>query len=400
MRWALVLHCALALSLFGCPGGGSSNHGDGGPGDGGPDGGGDVCGVTGEQTGTIYPGGPLYLSASSPDGQYYVGGVSFALSGTTTLTGAPPYTGDTAQLLDLGAVCGLSAITSIPSAGFTSSLDVVMGHGYAAKLPDGTFARIYVSSIDATAGVNVTYQYPSPVCPAGVTIGYGMSTGCQFTLDGVAQHALGMTDATGCVYPMVACSISATVETWGGGGGGAVPCLGTPGSGGGAGGGGGYGKETVTLTPGTFYVVHSGEGGAPIGGGVTGCSSTPAFGGSSGGTSSFGDTAGSLLVSATGGNGGTGGSTSARSAGGTGGSSNAATNAIGGTGGDGLLNTSCGASAMGPGGAGGMGANGGSGATGGCSAPGTASAPSGGGAGGSQGGAPSPGAQGQVIVSW
>lgn len=71
---------------------------------------------------------------------------------------------------------------------------------------------------------------------------------------------------------------SITVEVWGGGGGGASTYNG---GGGGGGGGGGYGKQTVSVVPGTTYNITIGKGGSA---------------GSAGGTTSFGS-----VINATGG---------------------------------------------------------------------------------------------------
>lgn len=134
------------------------------------------------------------------------------------------------------------------------------------------------------------------------------------------------------------------VEVWGGGGGsGHYGCdnacgnntgNGEHGGSGGSGGAGSYGREILSVTPGTSYIVAVGAAGTTPNGSYSACGTA----GGNGGTSSFGN-----LVIATGGQGGQAGrpisvcsgttnATFAGGAGGLGGSSNATVNYTGQTG--------------------------------------------------------------------
>jgi hypothetical protein len=187
------------------------------------------------------------------------------------------------------------------------------------------------------------------------------------------------------------------VEVWGGGGGGGgggnggtyseMTYSGGPGGGGG---GGGYGKDAISVTPGSSLTVTIGAGGTAGGIGSAG---------SGGGTTSVSDISG-VLISATGGNGGAAGGNS--SSGGNGSAGNGgnpgtstASLSINGVQGGGGPNTAVTAS----GGSGGVG-----GAYGSCpGAFGTGQAPGGGGASGAgqygaAGTAGNSGASGMVVI--
>jgi hypothetical protein len=384
---------------------GSSSSKGGDAGNGGTDSGvnpdgGAGCDVADEVSAAISSGSPAFISASSADGVFFVGGDELSFDGTSTVTGIATVSGNTFQIAPVGAVCGLSAITSVPSTGFASSLTVQAGKGYVGQFHDGSYMRFFVQSISAGT-LNILYEFPALIgCPTGHQVLY--QGGCVLELDGKAEKDVGMSGSGGCAFPFVGCQGNASVEVWGSGGSGGGICIAfNGGSGGGGGGGGGYGKEAVALVAGQFYEVLAGSPGEPTGQGFSSCPAQ-GFAGGGGFPSAFGVEDGGTLVSASGGAGGTGGAASGGT-GGAGGASGAAVNAAGVPGANGASNngmTLCGgAGSAGPGGAGGSAGNGDGGASGGCN-PGTAGVPGGGGAGGSQGGSPTPGGAGQVLITF
>ncbi|HTR00006.1 MAG TPA: hypothetical protein VMH83_08445, partial [Candidatus Acidoferrum sp.] len=299
-------------------------------------------------------------------------------------------------IVSTGPECGLGGVNTIPTTGYQSSLSLQQGYGYVGQLGDGTYIRLYVSSV-AGSVYNIQYEYPATVCPSGAV--------SKYTGDSSAGHAVftfnnSTVQNTGYSgprrFPFYGCSGAAKVQVWGGGGAGGAGSDG----GGGGGGGGGYVSQTLTLVPGQWYLLTIGAGGQTIG----------TDSGTSGTDSSFAIEAGSAILTATGGKGGTwdgynsynygiGGQPGAGS---SSDSSSVSTKIAGTAGGNGgAVNTCGGFGTTGPAGAGGAGGNGGDGGKGGCN-PGSAGAPGGGGSGGSQGslGGASSGAYGQVTITW
>ena len=171
----------------------------------------------------------------------------------------------------------------------------------AANLASGTWSAS-VGNIQGDDGIvsNIFLLYDN----GSLVMGLGTNGGLAPSLSAI-PHNIQVFNASGTfVVPPYVTTIM--VEVWGGGGGGggsgSVSTNGFSGGNGGGGGGGGYGKDIISVTPGSNMVVTVGSGGAGGANGVIilGVALSGGTGGT-GGTSSVGS------VSATGGAGGQGG---------------------------------------------------------------------------------------------
>ena len=97
--------------------------------------------------------GTLFCFKEGQNGCFYA-----TLNATTMTFSVYPISGkQPASIIDIGPVKCLGQVNRKPATGFSTSANVVAGHGYVALLPDNTYGRCYVASISSSGGVPLLY---------------------------------------------------------------------------------------------------------------------------------------------------------------------------------------------------------------------------------------------------
>ncbi|HQQ95661.1 MAG TPA: hypothetical protein PLX35_00285 [Cyclobacteriaceae bacterium] len=80
------------------------------------------------------------------------------LNATTLTFSVYPISGkQPANIVDIGPVKCLGQVNKKPTTGYSSSVNVVAGHGYVVLLPDNTYGRCYVASVSSSGGAPLLY---------------------------------------------------------------------------------------------------------------------------------------------------------------------------------------------------------------------------------------------------
>jgi hypothetical protein len=94
-------------------------------------------------------------------------------------------------IADIGAVTCLGDVTTIPTAGFTTSAEAIEGHAYVMKLYDGQYARFYMNRFVTNTsggiiGAEIKWQYPfEPSALYAVTVTVGSNVAVNSDVWGI-----------------------------------------------------------------------------------------------------------------------------------------------------------------------------------------------------------------------